>query len=315
MAVKRFCLFTGNANPELAAEIAKVLDTPLGEARVSRFSDGETFCEIRENVRGLDTYVIQPTCSPVNDNMMELLIMCDALRRASASSITAVIPYYGYARQDRKVAPRTPITSKLVADLLVTAGVSRVLCVDLHAGQIQGFFNIPLDHLYALPVFLDDYLKVRFNKDAVFVAPDAGGVERTRAYSKRLGASLAIIDKRRERANVSEVMHLIGDVSGKDCIIVDDLIDTAGTLCNAAVAVMDGGAKSVVACATHGVLSGPAVKRIEESPLTEVVVTNSILHSEEARASKKIKFLSIGRLLGEAIRRIHNSDSVSSLFV
>ncbi len=315
MAVKRFCLFTGNANPELAAEIAKVLDTPLGEVRVSRFSDGETFCEIRENVRGLDTYVIQPTCSPVNDNLMELLIMCDALRRASASSITAVIPYYGYARQDRKVAPRTPITSKLVADLLVTAGVSRVLCVDLHAGQIQGFFNIPLDHLYALPVFLDDYLKVRFNKDAVFVAPDAGGVERTRAYSKRLGAGLAIIDKRRERANVSEVMNLIGDVAGKDCIIVDDLIDTAGTLCNAARAVKDGGAKSVVAVATHGVLSGPAVKRIEESALSEVVVTNSILHTEEARASKKIKFLSIGRLLGEAIRRIHNSDSVSSLFV
>ena len=315
MAVKRFCLFTGNANPELAAEIAKVLDTPLGEARVSRFSDGETFCEIRENVRGLDTYVIQPTCSPVNDNLMELLIMCDALRRASAAAITAVIPYYGYARQDRKVAPRTPITSKLVADLLVTAGVSRVLCVDLHAGQIQGFFNIPLDHLYALPVFLDDYLKVRFGKDSVFVAPDAGGVERTRAYSKRLGASLAIIDKRRERANVSEVMHLIGDVEGKDCIIVDDLIDTAGTLCNAAKAVVDGGARSVVACATHGVLSGPAVQRIEESVLTEVVVTNSILHSEEARASKKIKFLSIGRLLGEAIRRIHNSDSVSSLFV
>ncbi|MEP7053479.1 MAG: ribose-phosphate pyrophosphokinase [Pseudomonadota bacterium] len=315
MAVKRFCLFTGNANPELASEIAKVLDTPLGEARVTTFSDGETFCEIRENVRGLDTYVIQPTCSPVNDNLMELLIMCDALRRASAQSITAVIPYYGYARQDRKVAPRTPITSKLVADLLVTAGVSRVLCVDLHAGQIQGFFNIPLDHLYALPVFLDDYLKVRFNKDAVFVAPDAGGVERTRAYSKRLGASLAIIDKRRERANVSEVMHLIGEVQGKDCIIVDDMIDTAGTLCNAAKAVMDGGAKSVVAVATHGVLSGPAVKRIEESALSEVVVTNSILHSEEARASKKLRFLSIGRLLGEAIRRIHNSDSVSSLFV
>lgn len=315
MAVKRFCLFTGNANPALAAEIAKVLDTPLGEARVSRFSDGETFCEIRENVRGLDTYVIQPTCSPVNDNLMELLIMCDALRRASATSITAVMPYYGYARQDRKVAPRTPITSKLVADLLVTAGVSRVLSVDLHAGQIQGFFNIPLDHLYALPVFLEDYLKSRFNKDSVFVAPDAGGVERTRAYSKRLGASLAIIDKRRERANVSEVMHLIGDVTGKDCIIVDDMIDTAGTLCNAARAVMDGGARSVVACATHGVLSGPAVQRIEESALEEVVVTNSVLASEEARASKKIKFLSIGRLLGEAIRRIHNSDSVSSLFV
>ncbi|HEY2406657.1 MAG TPA: ribose-phosphate pyrophosphokinase [Polyangiaceae bacterium] len=315
MAVKRFCLFTGNANPDLAAEIAKVLDTPLGEARVSRFSDGETFCEIRENVRGLDTYVIQPTGSPVNDNLMELLIMCDALRRASAKEITAVIPYYGYARQDRKVAPRTPITSKLVADLLVAAGISRVVCVDLHAGQIQGFFNIPFDHLYALPVFLDDYLKPRFGKDTVFIAPDAGGVERTRAYSKRLGASLAIIDKRRDRPNVSEVMHIIGDVSGKDAIIVDDMIDTAGTLCNAARAVMDGGARRVVACATHGVLSGPAVQRIEESPLEEVVVTNSILPSEEARNSKKIKFLSIARLLGEAIRRIHNSDSVSSLFV
>ena len=315
MAVKRFCLFTGNANPALATEIAKVLDTPLGEARVARFSDGEISCEIRENVRGLDTYVIQPTCSPVNDNLMELLIMCDALRRASVNSITAVMPYYGYARQDRKVAPRTPITSKLVADLLVSAGISRVLSVDLHAGQIQGFFNIPLDNLYALPVFLEDYLKSRFNKDSVFVAPDAGGVERTRAYSKRLGASLAIIDKRRERANVSEVMHIIGDVAGKDCIIVDDMIDTAGTLCNAARAIMDGGARSVVACATHGVLSGPAVQRIEESPLEEVVVTNSVLASEEARASKKIKFLSIGRLLGEAIRRIHNSDSVSSLFV
>lgn len=315
MAVKRVCIFTGNANPELADEIAKVLDTPLGEARVSRFSDGETFCEIRENVRGLDTYIVQPTASPVNDNLMELLILCDALRRASAESITAVIPYYGYARQDRKVAPRTPITSKLVADLLVAAGVDRVVCVDLHAGQIQGFFNIPFDHLYALPVFLDDYLEKKFGDDAVFVSPDAGGVERARAYSKRLGASLAIIDKRRERANVSEVMHLIGDVEGRDCIIVDDLIDTAGTLCNAARAVMDYGAKSVVACATHGVLSGPAVQRIEESPLSEVVVTNSIAPSEEARACKKIRVLSIGRLLGEAIRRIHNSDSVSSLFV
>ena len=315
MAVKRFCLFTGNANPELAAEIAKVLDTPLGDARVARFSDGETLCEIKENVRGLDTYVIQPTCSPVNDNIMELLIMCDALRRASVNSITAVMPYYGYARQDRKVAPRTPITSKLVADLLVSAGVSRVLSVDLHAGQIQGFFNIPLDNLYALPVFLEDYLKARFNKDSVFVAPDAGGVERTRAYSKRLGASLAIIDKRRERANVSEVMHIIGDVADKDCIIVDDMIDTAGTLCNAARAAMDYGARRVVACATHGVLSGPAVQRIEQSPLEEVVVTNSFPLSEEARACKKIRVLSIGRLLGEAIRRIHNSDSVSSLFV
>jgi ribose-phosphate pyrophosphokinase len=308
-------LFTGNANPALAEEIAKVLSTPLGEARVSRFSDGETFCEIRENVRGLETYVVQPTCSPVNDNLMELLIMCDALRRASAASITAVIPYYGYARQDRKVAPRTPITSKLVADLLVAAGVGRVVCVDLHAGQIQGFFNIPFDHLYALPVFLDDYLKHRFDENAVFVSPDAGGVERARAYSKRLGASLAIVDKRRERANVSEVMHLIGDVQGRDCIIVDDIIDTAGTLSNAARAVIAGGARRVVACASHGVLSGPAVQRLEESPLEEVVVTDSILLSDEAAACKKVRVLSIGRLLGEAIRRIHNSDSVSSLFV
>ena len=315
MAIRRVCLFTGNANPELAQEIAAVLDTPLGESRVSRFSDGETFCEINENVRGLDTYVIQPTCSPVNDNLMELLILCDALRRASAASITAVIPYYGYARQDRKVAPRTPITSKLVADLLVASGVDRVLGVDLHAGQIQGFFNIPFDHLYALPVFLEDYLKHEYDRDVVFISPDAGGVERTRAYSKRLGAGLAIIDKRRERANVSEVMHLIGDVRGRSCVIVDDLIDTAGTLCNAAEAAMKSGAARVAACASHGVLSGPAVQRIEASPLEEVVVTNSIPLSLEAKACKKIRVISIGRLLGEAIRRIHNSDSVSSLFV
>jgi ribose-phosphate pyrophosphokinase len=315
VALKRFCLFSGNANPELAAEIARVLDTPLGEARVTQFSDAETFIEIRENVRGLDTYIVQPTCSPVNDNLMELLIMCDALRRASAASITAVIPYYGYARQDRKVAPRTPITSKLVADLLVAAGISRVVCVDLHAGQIQGFFNIPFDHLHALPVFLDDYLKVKFDREAVFVSPDAGGVERTRAYSKRLDASLAIVDKRRERANESEVMHLIGDVKGRDCIIVDDMIDTAGTLCNAARAVMDNGARSVVACATPGVLSGPAIQRIEDSPLSEVVVSNSVRFSDQVRACKKIKTISLARLLGEAIRRIHNSDSVSSLFV
>ncbi|MCC6898515.1 MAG: ribose-phosphate pyrophosphokinase [Polyangiaceae bacterium] len=313
--MKRICLFTGNANPQLAQEITQVLGSPLGEARVSRFSDGETFCEVRENVRGLDTYVVQPTSSPVNDNVMELLILCDALRRASAASITAVIPYYGYARQDRKVAPRTPITSKLVADVMVTAGVTRAVCVDLHAGQIQGFFNIPFDHLYALPVFLDDYLKLRFDENACVISPDAGGVERARAYSKRLGASLAIVDKRRERANVSEVMNIIGDVEGKDCIIVDDIIDTAGTLCNAARALMDYGAKSVVACASHGVFSGPAIQRIQESALKEVVVTNSIAPSEEARACEKIKVLSIGRLLGEAIRRIHNSDSVSSLFV
>jgi ribose-phosphate pyrophosphokinase len=315
VAVKRVCLFSGNSNPDLAAAIAKVLDTPLGDSRVARFSDGETFCEIKENVRGLDTYIVQPTSSPVNDSIMELLIMCDALRRASAASITAVIPYYGYARQDRKVAPRTPITSKLVADLLVASGVNRVVCVDLHAGQIQGFFNIPFDHLYALPVFLKDFLEKTYGADAVFVSPDAGGVERTRAYSKRLGASLAIIDKRRERANVSEVMHIIGDVKNRDCIIIDDMIDTAGTLCNAARAVMEAGARRVVACATHGVLSGPAVERIMESPLSQVTVTNSIAPSEEAAACPKLQFLSIAPLLAEAIRRIHNSDSVSSLFV
>lgn len=313
--LKKICVFSGNANPALAQEIADALEVPLGQARVSRFSDGETFCEIRENVRGVDTYIIQPTCSPVNDNLMELLIMSDALRRASAGSITAVIPYYGYARQDRKVAPRTPITSKLLADLVVSAGVHRVVCVDLHAGQIQGFFNIPFDHLFALPVFLDAYLTKHFDSDAVFISPDAGGVERTRAYSKRLGASLAIIDKRRERANESEVMHIIGDVEGKQCIIVDDLVDTAGTLCNAAKALVDYGAKRVVACATHAVLSGPALRRIEESPLDEMVVTNTIPLSPEAQNSRKIRQISIAPLLAEAIRRIHNSDSVSSLFV
>jgi ribose-phosphate pyrophosphokinase len=273
------------------------------------------FVQIEENVRGVHSYVIQPTCSPVNDNIIELLIMVDALRRASAGSITAVLPYYGYARQDRKMAPRTPISSRLVADLLQTAGVSRVLCVDLHAAQIQGFFNVPVDHLFALPVFLEDYLRTTFDQTAVFVSPDAGGVERARAYSKRMGASLAIIDKRRARANESEVMHLIGDVKDRDCIIVDDLIDTGGTLCNAARAVMDKGARRVVACATHGVFSGPALQRIDESPLDEVVVTNSIPPSRDGKRSPKIRYLSIARLLAEAIRRIDANDSVSSLFV
>ena len=312
---KKLCIFTGNANPALAAEIAHVLQTPLGTARVTSFSDGETFCEIKENVRGVDTYIVQPTCSPVNDNLMELLIMSDALRRASAGSITAVIPYYGYARQDRKAAPRTPITSKLVADLIVTAGIDRVVSVDLHAGQIQGFFNIPSDNLFALPVFLEGYLKKNFGEAACVVSPDAGGVERARAYSKRIGASLAIIDKRRERANESEVMNLIGDVRGKDCVIVDDLVDTAGTLCQAARALMEQGATSVSACATHAVLSGPAVARIIDSPLREVVFTNTIPLSAEAIRSGKIRQVSIARLLGEAIRRIHHSDSISDLFI
>ncbi|WP_437620498.1 ribose-phosphate pyrophosphokinase [Sorangium sp. So ce1151] len=312
---KRVSIFSGNANLALTQEICQVLEQPMGKSRVSRFSDGETFCVIQENVRGVDTYVVQPTCSPVNDSVMELLIMVDALRRASAGSITAVIPYYGYARQDRKVAPRTPITSKLVADLIVAAGVNRIVALDLHAGQIQGFFNIPFDHLFAMPALLDHHLRENYGKDVVIVSPDAGGVERARAYSKRLQGTLAIIDKRRERANESEVMNIIGEVSGKSCLILDDLIDTAGTLVNAANALMKQGAKSVAACATHPVLSGPAVERIKDSPLTEVVVTNSIPLSEEARASGKFKVVSVARLLAEAIRRIHHSDSVSSLFV
>ncbi len=311
---KKVCIFTGKANPELAQSIASYLETPLSKSTVTRFSDGESFVEINENVRGVDAFVIQPTCSPVNDNVMELLIMVDALRRASAGSITAVMPYYGYGRQDRKVWPRTPITSKLVADLLQAAGVTRVLSVDLHAGQIQGFFNIPFDHLYAMPVMLEDYLKKHFDSSAVFVSPDAGGVERARAFSKRLNASLAIVDKRRERANVSEVMNLIGEVKNKDCIIIDDMIDTAGTLCGAAQALRDKGARRIVATATHGIFSGPAIKRIEESPISEVVVADTIPLSEAASKCEKIKQISIARLLGEAIKRIHSSDSVSSLF-
>jgi ribose-phosphate pyrophosphokinase len=312
---KRVSIFSGNANPALTTEICQALEFPLGKSKVSRFSDGETFCVIQENVRGVDTYVVQPTCSPVNDSVMELLIMVDALRRASAGSITAVIPYYGYARQDRKVAPRTPITSKLVADLIVAAGVNRIVALDLHASQIQGFFNIPFDHLFAMPALLDQHLRENYGRDCVIVSPDAGGVERARAYAKRLNGNLAIIDKRRERANESEVMHIIGEVEGRRCLILDDMIDTAGTLVNASNALLKAGAKSVAACATHAVLSGPAVQRIKESSLSEVVITNSIPLSEEAKATGKFKVVSVARLLAEAIRRIHHSDSVSSLFV
>ncbi len=312
---KRVSIFSGNANPALTTEICQALEFPLGKSKVSRFSDGETFVVIQENVRGVDTYVVQPTCSPVNDSVMELLIMVDALRRASAGSITAVIPYYGYARQDRKVAPRTPITSKLVADLIVAAGVNRIVALDLHASQIQGFFNIPFDHLFAMPALLDQHLRESYGRDCVIVSPDAGGVERARAYAKRLNGSLAIIDKRRERANESEVMHIIGEVEGRRCLILDDMIDTAGTLVNASNALLKAGAKSVAACATHAVLSGPAVQRIKESSLSEVIITNSIPLSEEAKATGKFKVVSVARLLAEAIRRIHHSDSVSSLFV
>ncbi len=314
MLSRSMSIFTGNANPALAEEICKFLDCPLGRSRVTPFSDGETFCVIEENVRGVDTYVVQPTSAPVNDRVMELLVMVDALRRASAGSITAVIPYYGYARQDRKVAPRTPISAKLVASLLEAAGVNRVVAVDLHAGQIQGFFNIPFDHLFAMPAMLDRHLSDHY-MGAVVVSPDAGGVERARAFSKRLKGTLAIIDKRRERANQSEVMNIIGDVEGKRCVLVDDILDTAGTMCNAAHALAKAGAASVSAAVTHAVLSGPAISRIQDSPLDEVICSNSIPLSDAGKACGKIKVVSIAPLLAEAIRRIHHSDSVSSLFI
>ena len=311
---KSICIFSGSGNPQLAAQIAAYLELQIGRAKLSRFSDGEVFAEIQENVRGVDVYVVQPTSAPVNDHLMELLVIADALKRASAGSITAVIPYYGYARQDRKVAPRTPITAKLVADLITSAGIERVVAIDLHSGQIQGFFNVPFDHLFAMPVFLE-YMRSRVPDSPVLVSPDAGGVERTRAYAKRMDADLAIIDKRREHANVSEVMNIIGEVRDRDVIILDDMIDTAGTLTNAARALKDEGARRVFAAATHAVLSGPAVARIAASPLEEVVVTDTIPLRPDAIATGKFKVLSVARLLGEAIKRIHNGDSVSSLFI
>ena len=269
-------VFTGNSNPALAQKICECLHVPLGAARVRTFSDGEIMIEINENVRGRDVYIIQSTCAPTNNNLMELLIMTDALKRASAATITAVMPYYGYARQDRKAAPRTPITAKLVADLITSAGVDRVVTIDLHAGQIQGFFNIPVDNLYAAPVILE-YLKTRFTgEEVVMVSPDAGGTERARAFAKRLECTLAVIDKRRTGPNVAEVMHLIGDVRGKTAIILDDMIDTAGTLTQAAKALKENGAKAIYACATHGVLSGPAIERINNSDIEEIVLTDTI---------------------------------------
>jgi ribose-phosphate pyrophosphokinase len=307
-------IFSGNSNPVLAQKICDCLSVPLGSARVRCFSDGEVMVEIGENVRGRDVYVIQSTCSPTNDNLMELLVITDALKRASAATITAVIPYYGYARQDRKAAPRTPITAKLVADLITTAGVNRVVTIDLHAGQIQGFFNIPVDNLYAAPVILN-YLKDRFNSDeVVMVTPDAGGTERARAFAKRLGCSLAVIDKRRTGPNVAEVMHLIGDVRDKIAIILDDMIDTAGTLTQAAKALKENGARTIFACTTHGVLSGPAIERINNSDIEEVVLTDTIPLGDKGAATSKIRILSVADLLAEAIRRIHEDESVSSLF-
>lgn len=306
-------LVTGNANRPLADEIAQYLDLPLCDAEVSRFSDGEVFVQVNENVRGTDVFVVQPTCPPVNDTVMELLIMIDALKRASAHRITAVLPYYGYARQDRKTQPRVPISAKLVADLLEAAGVDRVLALDLHAGQIQGFFNVPVDHLFAAPVIID-YLGKKDLNEPVIVSPDAGGVERARAIAKRLKAGLAIIDKRREGPNVASVMHLIGDVEGKDVVVIDDMIDTAGTLVQAVHALEREGARRILACGVHPVLSGPAIERISASSLEETVVTNSIPVSAEKRAAR-VTVLSVAPLLGEAIRRIHDEESVSTLFV
>jgi ribose-phosphate pyrophosphokinase len=306
-------IFTGNSNIELVRKISEKLNTPIGKSVVKNFSDGEINVEIDESVRGMDVFVIQSICAPVNNNLMELLILIDALRRASSERITAVLPYYGYARQDRKVSPRAPITAKLVADLITAAGASRILAVDLHAGQIQGFFNIPVDHLFAAPVLLD-YLK-NLKNDIVIVSPDAGGVERARAYAKRLNTSLAIIDKRREAPNVSQVMNIIGDVSGMVAVLVDDLVDTGGTLVRAAYALVEKGAKAVYACCTHPVFSGRAVEVLEESPIKEMIVTDTIPLREDAKACPKIRVLSISSLLAEAIRRIYKDDSVSDLFV
>jgi len=306
-------VFAGRSNRQLAQEICDYLKIPLGDIDISNFSDGEISVQINENVRGQDVFAIQSTCFPGNDNLMELLIMIDALKRASAKRITAVIPYYGYARQDRKAQPRVPITAKLVATLITASGADRVLSMDLHAGQIQGFFDIPVDHLYARPVLVEYFRSLKLD-NLVVISPDAGGVERARTYAKKLNASLGIIDKRRERANVSEVMHVIGEVEGKDTLIVDDLVDTAGTLTQAAKALIEHGAKSVRACAAHPVLSGPAIQRIEESELTEVIVTNTIALREEAKRCEKIRVLSVAHLFGEAIKSIHNETSISSLF-
>jgi len=308
-------LFTGNAHKGLAKEIADDLGIPVGDATVSKFSDGEITVHINENVRGTDVFVLQPTCMPVNHNIMELLLMVDALKRASARRITAVIPYYGYARQDRKVQPRVPISAKLVADLITAAGTNRVLTMDLHAAQIQGFFNIPVDNLYASPVLLD-YVHNKYNsQNLVIVSPDAGGVERARSFAKKLQCSIAIIDKRREAANISQLMNVIGEVRGKDAIILDDMVDTGGTTIQAVSALKEKGAKNVIAACTHAVLSGNAVEKVNNSVLEELIVTNTIPLDSKKEKCKKLTVLSIATLIGEAIKRIHEESSVSSLFV
>jgi ribose-phosphate pyrophosphokinase len=314
MDPERVKIFTGNANAPLAREICEFLALPMSAASVKNFADGEIYLQIQENVRGADVFVVQPTCKPVDRNLMELLLMMDALRRASADRITAVLPYYGYARQDRKDKPRVPISAKLVAKLLERAGADRILALDLHAAQIQGFFDVPVDHLFAMPVMIE-HMRARQTANTIIVSPDAGGVERARAFAKRMNVPLAILDKRRDDVNVAEVVHIIGDVEGCECMIVDDLIDTAGTLINGAAALLKAGAKSVTACATHAVLSPPAVERITSSSIQEVVLTNSIPLADEARQCPKIRTLSVASLLARAIQSIHEETSVSRLFV
>jgi len=305
-----YILFSGTANEELSKEIAKYLDMPLSKSNIKRFSDGEISVQISESVRGKDVFIIQPTSAPVNVNLMELLIMTDALKRSSAKSITAVVPYYGYARQDRKAAPRVPITAKLVANLMETAGITRMVTVDLHASQIQGFFDIPVDNLYGAILFMD-YIRAKNFKNPVIASPDVGGVARARYFAKELGLDIVIVDKRREKANEADVMNIIGEVKGKDVIFIDDMIDTAGTMTKGAKALKDLGANSVMACCTHPVLSGPAYDRIENGDLDELVISNTIPLKKE---SKKIKMLSTAPMLGEVIRRIQNNESVNSLF-
>lgn len=309
-------LLSGNANPPLATKIGQLLGKPLAKSKIQRFADGEIFVEIGENVRGREAYIIQSTCPPVNDNLMELLILIDALKRASAEEITVIMPYYGYARQDRKVAPRTPISAKLVADLIDAAGATRVVSMDLHAGQIQGFFDIPFDNVFALPVVLD-HLKKRLEneKEVTIVSPDAGGVERARAFAKRLDCGVAMIDKRRTAPNEARAMNVVGDVDGKTVVLLDDLIDTAGTLAEASQAVISRGARAVLAAGTHGLFSGPAIERIEKSQILEVIVTDTVPLSARAAACKKVVQLSVADLLAETIRRIRGRDSLSSLFL
>jgi len=305
-----YMIFSGTSNPKLAQDIAHYLELPIANASINRFSDGEINIQISESVRGKDIFIVQPTSAPANGNLMELLIMTDALKRSSAKSITAVVPYYGYARQDRKAAPRVPISAKLVANLMETAGITRVVTVDLHASQIQGFFDIPVDNLYGAIVFID-YIKAKNLKNPMIASPDIGGVARARYFANKLELDMAIVDKRREKANESEVMNIIGDVKGKDVILIDDMVDTAGTMVKAATALKNLGATSVMACCTHPVLSGPAYDRIEEGDLDELVVSDTI---PLAQKSKKIKVLSTASMLGEVIRRVHNNESVNSLF-